>query len=230
MASTDSSFGKVRLFDDFLGDTYDTFKWSVPVAANATAYAINVQANGVIRGTVTNNTSSDLASLVGEIIYRATAGGPLIFEARVALQTSLLQFLFVGLTGTKPSTTVTDIPMNTNGGTFTTGHANAVGFMYTGGTSGAAVWQCAGVKANADTAITAAATRFNPVLDTFQTLKIVLNTDGAASFYINGEIIKENLANAVTAATLLTPAICITDDGAAASLDVDLVHIRCGRA
>lgn len=229
MASLDSGFGHIRLFDDFLGDTYDTLLWSVPVAANATAYAINVQANGVIRGTVTNNTSSDLASLVGEIIYRASAGGPLIFEARVALQTSLLQFLFVGLTGTKPDTTVTNIPMNTNGGTFTTAHANAVGFMYTGGTSGAAVWQVAGTKANADTAITAAPSRFNPVLATFQTLRIVLNPDGAASFYIDGNIIKENLANAVTAATLLTPAICITDDGAAASLDADLVYISCGR-
>ena len=226
----DSGFGHVRLFDDFLGDTYDTFLWSVPVAGSATAPAINVQKNGVIRNTVSNNSSSDLSSLVGEIIYRASAGGPLIFEARVALQTSLLQFLFVGLTGTKPSTTVTDIPMNTNGGTFTTGHANAVGFMYTGGSSGAAVWQCAGVKAGADTAITAAPARFNPVLDTFQTLRIVLNPDGSASFYIDGNIIKENLANAVTAATLLTPAICNTDDGAAGSLDTDYVYISAGRA
>lgn len=228
--STDSGFGKVRLLDDFLGDTYDTFLWSVPVAGNGVAPAINVQANGVIRNTVTNNSSSDLSSLVGEILYRATAGGPLIFEARVALITSLSQFNFIGLTGTKPSTTVTDIPMNTNGGTFTTGHSNAVGFMYTGGSSGAAVWQCAGTKADADTAITAAPAKFNPVLSTFQTLRIVLNLDGSASFYIDGHIIKENLANAVTAATLLTPAICITDDGAAASLDTDYVFISCGRA
>ena len=229
MASTDTGFGKVRLLDDFIGDSYDTFLWSVPVAGAATAFAINVQANGVIRGTVTNNTSSDLASLVGEIIYRASAGGPLIFEARVALQTSLLQFNFIGLTGTKPSTTVTDIPMNTNGGTFTTGHANAVGFMYTGGTSGAAVWEYAGTKANADTALASAPTKYNPVLATFQTLRIVLNPDGAASFYIDGNLIKENLASAVTAATLLTPAICITDDGAAASLDVDYCRISCAR-
>ncbi|GEM_PF-4206099 len=227
--ATDSGFGQVRLFDDFLGDSYDTFNWSVPVAASGTAPAIQVLKNGVIRNTVTNNSSSDLSSLVGEVIYRASAGGPLIFEARVALQTSLLQFLFIGLTGTKPSTTVTDIPMNTNGGTFTTGHANAVGFMYTGGASGAAVWQCAGVKASADTAITAAASKFNPVLDTFQTLRIVVNEAGAASFYIDGNIIVENLANAVTAGTLLTPAICITDDGAAASLDTDYVYISCGR-
>lgn len=225
----DTSFGVVRLFDDFLGDSYNTFNWSVPVAGSGVAPAIQVLPNGVIRNTVTNNSSNDLSSLVGEVIYRANAGGPLIFEARVTYQTSLSVFSFIGLTGTKPSTTVTDIPMNTNGGTFTTGHANAVGFMYTGGSGGAAVWQCAGVKAGADTAITAAGSRFNPVLATYQTLRIVVNADGAASFYINGEIIVENLANAVTASTLLTPAICLTDDGAAGSLDTDYVHINCGR-
>ncbi len=227
--STDSSFGQVRLFDDFTGDTYDSNLWSVPVAAAGVAGAITVQANGVLRLTVTNNSSSDLSSLVGEIIYRATAGGPLIFEARASLLTSLSQFNFIGLTGTKPSTTVTDIPMNTNGGTFTTGHANAVGFMYTGGTSGAAVWQVAGTKASSDTALTSADAKYNPVLGTFQTFRIVVNPDGAASFYIDGNIIVENLANAITAATLLTPAICITDDGAAASLDVDYVLVKCGR-
>lgn len=227
--SVDSGFGKVRLFDDFDGDSYNSFLWSVPVAGSGVAPAISVQANGVIRNTVTNNSSSDLSSLVGEIIYRASAGGPLIFEARCALQTSLSQFNFIGLTGTKPSTTVTDIPMNTNGGTFTTGHANAVGFMYTGGASGAAIWQVAGTKAGADTALTDAAAKHNPVLATFQTFRIVLNADGSASFYIDGAIIIENLANAVTAGTLLTPAICLTDDGAAASLDTDYVYISCGR-
>lgn len=229
MASTDTGFGKVRLFDDFDGDTLNTFLWSVPVAGNGVAPALAIAANGTVRNTVTNNSSSDLSSLVGEIIYRATAGGPLVFEARCTLQTSLLQFNFIGLTGTKPSTTVTDIPMNTNGGTFTTGHADAVGFMYTGGTSGAAVWQVAGTKNTADTALTSAATKHNPVLATYQTFRIVLNGDGSASFYIDGAIIVENLANAVTAATLLTPAICITDDGAAASLDTDYLFISAGR-
>lgn len=230
MASTDTGFGAVRLFDDFLGDSYDTFQWAVPVANSGTAPAINVQTNGVIRNTVTNNSSNDLSTLVSEIIFKASAGGPLVMEARVALITSLSQFLFVGLAAAKPTTTATTIPMNTNGGTFTTNATDAVGFMYTGGSSGAAVWQCAGVKNGADTAITAAASRFNPVLTTFQTLRIVVNADGSASFYINGEIIKENLANAVTAGTLLCAVISNADDGAAASLDADYVYVCCGRA
>ena len=183
----------------------------------------------MIRGTVTSASSADLASLVGEIIYRSTAGGPLIFEARCALITSLLQFNFLGLASAKPTTTATTIPMNTNGGTLTTDAANAVGFMYTGGTDGAAVWQVGGTKANSDTALTSAAASYNPVLATFQTFRIVLNADGEASFYINGNIIKENLENAITAATLLTPVICVADDGAAASLDVDYVFVACGR-
>lgn len=227
--STDSGFGHVRLFDDFLGDSYDTFLWSVPVANSGTAPAINVQVDGVIRLTVTDNSSNDLSTLVNEIIYRATQGGPLVFEARVKPITSLSVFMFIGLADAKPTTTATTIPMNTNGGTFTTGATDAVGFMYTGGSSGAAVWQCAGVKNGADTAITAAAARYNPVLTTYQTLRIVVNADGAASFYIDGNIIKENLANAVTAGTLLAPVISLADDGAAGSLDVDYVYVCAGR-
>jgi len=226
----DSGFGKVRLFDDFLGDSYDTFNWSVPVANSGTAPAINVQVNGAIRNTVTSNSSNDLSSLVGEIIYRATAGGPLIIEARCAIQTSLSQMIFIGLAAAKPTTVATTIPIDTNAGTLTTDAVNAVGFVYTGGTSGAAVWQCVGVKANADTAITAAASKYNPVLGTFQTFRIVVNENGAASFYIDGNTIKENLADAVTAATLLCPVISIRDDGAAGSIDTDYVYVNCGRA
>ena len=227
-----SGFGKLRLFDDFLGDTYDSNLWSVPVAGSGVAPAINVQTNGVVRNTVTNNSSSDLSSLVGEVIYKASAGGPLVFEARCAIATSLSQCIFIGLTGTKPSTTgiATDMPIETNGGTLVTPHADALGFTYTGGSGGAAVWQASGTKANVDTALHSAAARFNPVLATFQTFRIVVFADGSASFYIDGEPIKENLASAVTASTLLCPVTCITDDGAAGSLDTDYVYVSCGRS
>lgn len=223
--STDTGFGQVRFFDDFLGDTLNTDPWAAASTNSATAFAISAQVNGVVRGTVTNNSSNDLSVLYGELNWQADDGGPLIFEARCAIITSLSQQIYIGLSDEK----TTEKPMDYNGGTLTTTATNAAGFYYAGGEA-SATWRYGGVKAGADTTHYAVASRLNPVLSTFQTFRVVVNADGAASFYINGEIVKENLANAVTASTSLLPYFSIADDGAAGSLDVDFCFMSKGRA
>lgn len=225
MASTDTGFGKVRCFDDFNRPVIDTNRWVAGSTNSATAFAINAQTNGVLRGTVTNNSSNDLSVVYGSLNYQADDAGPLVFEARCSIITSLSQLIFIGLSDEATN----ERPIDYNGGTLTTTATDAVGFYYAGGEA-SATWRYGGVKNGTDSAHAAAPSRLNPVAATFQTFRIVVNADGAASFFINGEVVKENVASCVTVTTSLMPYFSITDDGAAGSLDVDYVYVEKGRA
>lgn len=221
--ATNTSFGKVRLFDDFDRAVIDTNRWVAGSTNSAVAFAINAQVNGVLRGTVTNNSSNDLSDVYTALNRQAENGG-IVFEARCAIITSLSQLIFIGLSDEATN----ERPIDYNGSTLTTTATDAVGFYYAGGET-SPTWRYGGVKNGTDSTHYAVASRFNPVAATFQTFRIVVNPDGSASFFINGEIIRENVANCVTATTSLMPYFSITDDGAAGSLDIDYVYCESGR-
>ena len=224
--ATDTGFGMCRIFDDFLGDTFSSDMWTVAEDGGAAGavFVINTQVNGVIRGTVTNNTSTDIEVIYGAVNWEADDAGPLTFECRIKPITSLSQLIFVGLSDEGKA----ERPIDYNGGTQTTTATDAVGFYYAGGVS-SATWRCGGVKNGSDSTHTAASSVYDPVLTTYQTFRVVVAVDGSASFYIDGNIIVENVASCVTASTSLCPIIAITDDGAAASLDVDYIYVSKGR-
>lgn len=225
MASTDTGFGQVRLFDDFNRPVIDTNVWTANKNNSATAFAINAQVNGVLRGTVTNNSGNDLSWVYNSLNYQADDGGPLIFEARVALVTALTTNVFVGLSDEATG----EVPISIDSGTVTTTATDAAGFYYAGGES-TPVWRCGGVANGTDSTQTAAAATRNPVAGTFQTLRGVLNGDGLGSFYIDGHVIAENVSGCVTKTVSVMPYFAISDDGAAGSLDIDYVFVSKGRA
>ena len=222
--ATDTGFGLVRFFDDFLVDTLNTDAWTVGTSGSGSSFAVNAQVNGVIRGTVTNNSSSDLEVIYSELMYQADDGGPLVFECRIKPITSLSLLLFVGLSDQK----ATERPIDYNGGSLTTTADDAVGFYYAGGVS-STTWRYGGTANTTDSAQAAASSVYNPVLTTYQTFRVVVNKDGAASFFIDGNIIAENVSGCLTAGTSVMPFISITDDGAAGSIDVDYVYVSKGR-
>lgn len=225
--ATDTGFGMVRLFDDFIGDTLATDNWTTAEDGGGAGavFVTNTQTNGVIRGTVTNNSSADIEVVYGAVIWEADDAGPLVFECRIKPITSLSQLIFVGLSDEGKA----EVPIDYNTSTQTTTATDAAGFYYAGGVS-SATWRCGGVKAGVDSTHTAASSAYDPVLTTFQTFRVVLDADGNGSFYINGNIIAENVSNCVTVSTALCPIIAITDDGAAASVDVDYIYVSKGRS
>ena len=222
--ATDTGFGMVRFFDDFLVDTLNTDAWTVGTTGSGTSFTVNAQVNGVIRGTVTNNSSSDIEVIYSELMYQADDGGPLVFEARIKPITSLSQLIFVGLSDEK----ATERPIDYNGGSLTTTATDAVGFYYAGGES-SATWRCGGVANDVDSTQTAVSSVLDPVLTTYQTFRVVVHPDGSASFFVDGNIIVENISGCLTAGTSVMPFISITDDGAAASIDADYVYVSKGR-
>ena len=219
----DTGFGKVRFFDDFLGDVI-TDQCTAAAAVGGTAFAILAQVNGVIQGIVTDGSSTDISVIYWELNFQPNDSGPLVFEARIKPINSISTMYFVGLSGTKATT----LPINYNGSVLTTTHDNCVGFYYAGGEANA-TWRYGGSATTVDSAQAAASSVYDPVVGTWQTFRITLDILGNASFAINGNTIAENVSGCLTAGTSVTPFIGMTDDGAAANLYVDYVYVANGR-
>lgn len=223
--ATDTGFGKVRLFEDFLEDTVNADIWVLGNTQGGTAAAINTQVNGVVRLTVAANSGADGSQIYGgHLIWEANDGGPLIMEARCKPETALTMELFVGFS----DEIVNEQPMDYDGDSQTTTSTNGAGFYYAGGGT-TPTWRCGGVKAGSDSTHTAASSVFNPVVSTYQTFRVVLGIDGSGSFYIDGNPIVENVKNCVTTSTALTPYVAIMDDEAAGNFDVDYIYVSKGR-
>ena len=222
---TDTSRGFVHEFDDFLGDTINLDLYVTNADAGGTAFAINVQHNGVIRGIVDTD-DGDITNIFGPVQYRADAGGPLTLEVRATLVTSLANGeTYIGFSDA--TTDENPITLSTTDAV-TTNASNAAGFAFTG--AGTADWKMVSVNGNADGSVVRANVNgvTTPVLLTWQTFKVVLNADGDADYYIDGvEQGRENLA--VSPSTLLNFAAALQSGGAGRSLDIDYREIWAGR-
>ena len=222
---TDTSRGFVHAFDDFLGDTINLDLYVTNADAGGTAFAVNVQHNGVVRGTVDTD-DGDITNIFGPVQYRADAGGPLTLEVRATLITSLADGeTYIGFsdatTNENPITVSTTDAVTTNA-------SNAAGFVFTG--AGTADWKMVSVNGNADGSVARANAlgATTPVLTTWQTFKIVLNQDGDADYFIDGvEQGREDAA--VSASTLLNFAAALQSGGTGRSLDIDYREVWAGR-
>lgn len=233
--ATDTAFGFVRNFDDFNRIAIDsTNLWNVNADGGGTAFAINTQANGVVRGTVDTD-DNDNTNMNGPVIYRSDSGGPLICEWRVAPITSVADGeTFVGMS----DATTDELPIQVSTTDAQTDAASdAVGFCYTG--AGTANWKACGVDSDASRTpvacnrafvdATGASVRVStPVVGRFQTLKISINESGDADFYINGSW-QATIENAVSPDVLLNQYLAFLSGGTGRSVDVDYAYVSCGR-
>ena len=219
----DTSKGLVRFFDDFLGDTINLDNWVVN-GDDATAGAINVAHNGTLRMTG-DGTDTDIENIYGPVQYRADAGGFTV-EVRATLITSLADGeTFIGISDASAD----EEPFSVNtSDVLTSSSSDGAGFCFTGG--GTADWKAVSTNADADGTVT----RLNvggattPVLATYQTFKLVVNTDGDVDFYIDGVWqYREDLA--VAPATLHNVFISMVDGGTVRSMDIDYIEIYAGR-
>lgn len=222
---TDTAKGLVRFWDDFIGDTLDTFLWTANADTGGTATIIEAP-GGELRLT-TDGTNGDIQSIFGPEIFQADDGGPLVFEARVRLVTSATQGVFIGLTDDNDAD---EVPIDLDTGTLTTTATDAVGFVYDSQET-PAVWYAVGVKADADTAQTTC--RVNglpqrPTVGTYQTFRIQVTPEGHARFFIN-EAECAYIQNCVTPTVSLCPAVAQLASGTAATVSVDYVGVEAAR-
>lgn len=199
----------VTLRDDFLGDVISD-QWSAGQGTDgqgAIAVVVAGQHGGVIAltsGDAGTGYAAD-ASVLTQALNWIPSNGGLFMEARVKCVTSVANIcLNVGFSDVLATTTVEE-PISCSGTTLTTNATDAAVWVYdTAQTTD--VFNIQGVKANVDTALTAATGSLAPAADTWVLLGVAIDSSGHATFYHNGVNVG-TVANAVTASVALTPHI-----------------------
>jgi hypothetical protein len=212
---------KFTLFEDFYGtwlitDAGPADFWSTTAGAGtANAGAVTVAAS--LNGAVTIKSASDdgtnaqnSSTFTGiNLAWKANQGG-LAMEVRIKLDAITAVALFVGFTDTI-STTV-ELPIFLNAADIDSDATDACGIIFdTDGTT--AQWAHGGVKNNTDTV--PAYSGSAPVADTYVVLRVEVSSAGAVQGFVNGKAIGEPVAAAVTSTVALTPAVVVSNRGAA---------------
>ncbi len=224
--ATDTGFGKVKVFEDFLGPAVDETNDWLPGTSGTGSTSINIDDNGYQRIT-TGTTTGNIESTSSTLIWEPENGGPLTFEARVKSVTDILtRAYFIGFSDVAQGTTLQN-PIEMSGTTLTTTAPDAVGFMYDTAADND-YWYLVGVKADADA--TSVNTEIAPTI-TDQTLRVVVNEEGDAKFFIDGKYVGE-VKDAVTASDKLCATVLVENRSSttARSLDIDYLYIEGGRS
>lgn len=211
----------VAMFDDFLGDVIaDQWNYTEGTdSATSDAAVLASQPGGVLRmttGDAGTGLAADLCQLSSFLNWRAS-NGDLVVEARVKPSAITTCYLFVGFTDV--TTLEPPIESAASADTLTSNATDAVGFMFDTRMTSDNFW-LTGVKNDVDA--TAQDSGVAPVAATYVKLRVVVTKTGKALFFIDDVQVGEEMANAVTAATVLTPTIAVGKTSVAASMTLDV--------
>lgn len=237
--STRTGFGMVSLFDDFLLSA-DHSGWNDNTENSGTTAQLVNREDGYVELT-TGTTIGNRGQITGERVWRAESGGPLVFEAGVVFITDITEKgLFVGFTNL--TTIQNPIEIASAGDTLTANADDAVGFVFDEENATTDRYFLCGSDSNVDAAgngvVPASATVTVPVAGTDQAFRVVIDTAGAASFFINGNLVfrtgtgwsNRKLTAAVSPDVNLCPTVCVeTREALANTVYVDYIYSSKGR-
>ena len=244
---SESGPGKVRLFNEFAGP-------EIPVA-NAIAYGTSaggcnyylgdyavkgdlgetdtgVVALGIGGGAVRlsgNNEDGKGAAFTSDLVFSPALMGPLVLEARVQMQALTTRSIFIGFCGTiaddiaEPLTSVTV--------THTLTAANLCGFVMDSQLTAADAWHACynGGTTTGQTVSTSTTTGVSAVAAEWDVLKLEIETNGTARFWINGNL-ESTVAGAVSTTALQGAVLgCWGTTTTAADIDVDYFLVEANR-
>lgn len=242
-----SGVGKIRLFNDFCGP-------EIPVA-NAVAYGTSAGgcnyylgdfavkgdlgetdtgvvslsiASGAVRVSGNNEDGKGVA-LCTEIVFSPALNGALVLEARVQMQALTTRSVFIGFCGTAAD----DIaePLTSTTVTHTLTAANLCGFVMDSQLTAATAWHACynGGSTTGATASTTTTTGTVAVGGDWQVLRIVIETNGTARYYIDG-VLESTVVGAVSTTTLQAAIVgCWGTTTTAADIDVDYMLVEANR-
>jgi hypothetical protein len=216
----------VELWDDFIGDVIAD-QWNLLEGTDSTTTDAAILAGGIggvlrlTTGDAGTGLAADSVQITQALQWQASNGG-LAIEARFKLSAITTCWVFFGFTDLA-ATLEAPVVSAASADTITTNASDAVGFMFDTRMS-TDNWWLVGVKA--DTDATAQNTGYAPVADTYETFRIEVDSSGNAVFFRNGVRVGTRMANALTAATDLTPTLAASKTSVAASMTVDLDYIH----
>lgn len=220
-------------FDDF--EQLNTGRWLATEgtdSATSNAAILAGGIGGVLRlttGDAGTGLAADTEQLTNNTLMFKAANGNLVFEIRVKLSAITTCWAFFGFTDTVAAALEAPVESAASVNTLTTNATDAVGFMFDTRMS-TDNWWAVGVANNTDA--TAQNIGYAPVADTYEILRVEVDTSGGAVFYRNGVKIGTRMSGAVTASVALTPIMAVSKTSVAASMtcDIDYVHASCARA
>lgn len=220
-------------FDDF--EKLDTGRWLATEgtdSATSNAAILAGGVGGVLRlttGDAGTGLAADTEQLTHQTLQFKAANGNLVFEIRVKLSAITTCWAFFGFTDTVAAALEAPIMSAGSADTLTTNATDAVGFMFDTRMS-TDNWWLTGVANDVDA--TAQNSGYAPVADTYEVLRVEIDTTGRAVFYRNGLKIGTAMTGAVTPTVALTPVLAVSKTSVAASMtvDIDYVHASCARA
>jgi len=228
---TDTSFGEVRFFEDFLGTAVaDIPNISVLADGAGTTECVAGAADGRLSLVSGGAGGGEIGSMTTLGLNWTAGGGWLKMEMRIAVDDITDYTVHVGF-GNEIATG-DDTAFTISGDVESSGTlADTIGF-YRDGDATTAVWRCMAQNTSVITVQKELGVAHNPVAATFTTLGVYLSLDRkSAVWYIDGEEVHRVDANssALIAAVDLVPGIWQLDEGTVTTIEVDYLYCAKGR-
>ena len=219
------------LFDDFLGDAFNTTKWLSAEGTDSATSAVAMEltcptgAAELTSGNAGTGEAADAITINGKLGWQADTGG-LVMEVRIKLETITNVMAFIGFTDVA---TGVEAPVTLATATFTSNATDAVGWLFdTGATTD--TWRMFGVANDVDA--TAQDSSAAPVASDYETLRVEVDSGGVATFFRNGLAVGSKMTGAVTATVNLCPLVYWSNLSGTTSriMDVDYIYVASNRA
>lgn len=211
-----------------LYDTFDTggslTHYELFNGSDAEAVDPVIAANklSMVTGDAGTGFAADGTQAIGDTGYTLAAGAK-VLEARLQISAITNAAFFFGWTDQKASL---EIPIESaaSADTITTNATDAIGFMFDTAMSTDNIW-LTGVNNGSDE--TPQNSAIAPVAATDITLRIVTNTSGDATFYINGTAVGSAMTTAAATGVTLYPTLAaMARSTASRTMTVDYLYLR----
>ncbi len=227
--ATDTSFGMVRQFEDFLVTAIGDLPEISQIGVTGAATAVVPGEDGRARLKPAATDDDDKAGVGFNLNYKA-GSQPMGMEARVLVSAVTDNRFFVGFGDSLPETdeTMFDNPADVlDIGT----QSDAFGFFFDQDATTKQIF-AVGAKTNAITVNQALDSKYNLTAAVFTTLGCTLSADRKTMvFYVDGkEVYRIDSATTLIAAVALCPCVMAYEQGTSFNMDVDYLYARKGRA
>lgn len=235
MTDVQGSFGRTRVFEDFLGGFGDSTRTITGVEAvgdvsltsiNEGSFAYTVDEPGGVISVVTDTADLDTAALFAGVFQPSL--GRAIMEVRLKLASiTTTPEVVVGFTETL-SVTAPALPM-THATTVATYVGAGVGVNFSADST-AATWRAWAGDASVATGTLTVSSVGAPVADEWDIFRVEIGEDGSAEVYHDGVLIKSFAAATLTPTDKFHATIMLENKEAAANtMEVDYFYAAGGR-
>ena len=249
MTIKQSGYGKIKLFNDFTGEEMylpavdhadaDGAIWNIGGGFTIKGYALSDSVcgvaavedglNGQILLTSSDNADADAMYVTTEVCFKPSVNGTMVLETRLEMAALTARAIFVGFVGTMADAQSDLVAGSTSTITYT--ETNLVGFLYDVGLTTDVEWHMVH-SGGSTTAVTDGLllnSGVTPVINTMNILRIEVDNNGTARWYIDEELLK-TLEGAISTTAVFAGCVgAIATAATSATVTVDYIAVEAER-